>query len=725
MQTEINDCGIAALAIVLAYYGCYVPIEELRAHCSVSRDGTSIIELTKAAHYYGLKTDILYNSSLPPFEQNEGVFTRVPDQTRSFSVPMILFWNKHHFVVLEGFKGNNVFINDPKKGRHSISRSTFDAAFSGTTIGFSLTQQFRKRKKPKRLLKLVEDLLKYDRRRITGILVSALLLTLPSMAIPLFSKGYIDCYLTQTQENWMKQYFAIMLLTLIVQIIFSFFQQKTLRQLECDYAQKLSANLIHRLLQCPLIFFASRPAGDLSHRSQAAQSLAATLTGPICATLSSSLQLCVYLTMMFIYSPLLSLVAVAFSMSNVIWTSLSQEKRKQLTALTHHHLVDLTSSTTNYLAMIATIKAMGAEHLLLSKWQNTLSQYLQTYSQSSLTHIKTQSISFFLTSTAYAVTMGLGALQVTQGQLTLGELMAFNVLFFSFQQSSSQWIKLTNQFHVAQVNYQQISDITNYHNPNTNLPEKALPLKRHGKIEIVDLCFGYGAKDKPLFNKLNLTIEANSKIAILGASGSGKTTLVNLIAGLYSPWSGSILIDGVPLATIPAEQRAERIGVVSQDQFFFKASLLQNLTLWETTYTRTEVMDALKEACLEEFIMQLDDGLDFEVTEGATNLSGGQRQRFEIARTLLIKPDILIFDEATSALDPLIEQQIQNNLRRKLLTSITIAHRLSTIRNADTIYILQQGNLIDSGTHETLINKQSQAYLSLFNRHQLERMFTE
>ena len=700
LQMENNDCGATALAIILGYYGCFVTIEALRVQCGVSRDGVSINNLINAANNYGLKAFIHH---------------QVPSQQTTPNFPFILFWNKRHFVVLEGFKGDKVYINDPKKGRYTITRSEFDAHFSGTSIQFSVTAQFEKRKKEKPLFNLFRQLLKEERPSLAFIFLYSLLLTLPTIATPLFSRSYFDHYVIQNQTAWLAAFFKIMLLVLCLQALLNFLQQRTLRLLECKYAKKLTSKLIHHLLSLPTLFFASRNAGDLSLRPQAAQLLATTLTGPICAALTGTIQLFVYISMMLFFSPLLSLIACIFASANLCSMLISKAKKSHLASLTTQQMVDLSSLTASYIAMVPQIKAMGSEQIFFAKWQENLNQHLHSYGQLALTHAKTQAFSLFLSTAAHAVTIGVGAVLALHNQISLGELMGFNLLFFAFNQSILQVIKVGNQFHLAASNYQRITDITTYPTSITKQdPLSSMPIC-HGKIEIIDLTFGYSPLDTPLFNKLYMTIEAQSRVAIVGCSGSGKTTLVNLIAGIYQPWSGTILMDGQPLATLSAEIRSRLIGVVSQAQFFYQGSIRDNICLWETHYHDAEIMDAARAACIDEFINQLDDGLDFELTDGATNLSGGQRQRLEIARTLLIKPKILLLDEATNTLDPLIEEKIDNNLGLQNVTTISIAHRFNTIRNADKIFILNHGAIVDAGTHQTLKAQQSQAYLALFN----------
>lgn len=286
-----------------------------------------------------------------------------------------------------------------------------------------------------------------------------------------------------------------------------------------------------------------------------------------------------------------------------------------------------------------------------------------------------------------------------------------------------QMANLENQLNHAQFDTQRILDVMEYSQrestpirSNTLIaPEKNSLLSRsYGKIEIIDLTFGYNRGGKPLFSQLNLIIEPYSKVAITGPSGSGKSTLANLISGLYVPWSGVILIDGIPVSDLSREKRTSLLTLISQEQFFVKGSLKDNLCLWDKHYPESELLRVMQIACIDDLVVNSNDGFNFQLTEGATNLSGGQRQRLEIARSILRNSHVLILDEATSALDPLIEEQVIKNIFKNSPTNIWIAHRFTTIRNADKIFILNEGKLIDSGSHQTLVNQKSDVYFDLF-----------
>lgn len=707
MQSETTDCGAAVLGIILAYYGCFIPLAELRVQCGVSRDGVSTVNLINAAQSYGMSATITKQAW---------------DLTKKITNPVILFWNRRHFVVLEGIKNGTVFINDPSTGPRVISFATFNQCFSGITIELTPTPDFKKRKKERTWFSTLARVLRGDWHSLGFMLLTTLFLALPGLAVPVFSKIYIDHYRIESRTHWLSYFFSIMLIMLIVQATLIYLQRKTLRRFETKLAVGLGKKLIHRLLHLPAIFFSHRNAGDLTHRIQATDRLVEVFANPLCAALTGFIQIIFYLALMLCYSVKLTPIACLIAILNVACFYLTREKRQHLSSLAKQEMTTLTSLTTSNLSLMLQIKAMDSEKECFAKWQAQLVRYLNAYHQLSFINAITLAISIVLISTTTVFIFGMGAWLVINGSMTLGELIAFNALFLAFNEPVFQFVNLGNQFHQIQAEYRRVTDITDYQ-AKQPAPEIIHPstayLSKKGTIEIIDLVFGYNRLDKPLFNKLNLTIEGQSNVAIVGPSGSGKSTLAHLISGLYTPWSGMILVDGIPLSTLSAEERAKLIAVVSQDTFFFKGSIKENLNMWDTNYSLLAMEKAANAACIDDLISNTEQRFDFQLHEGANNISGGQRQRLEIARTLLVNAPILILDEATSALDPFIEGQINQNIRSYGHTTLSIAHRFNTIRDADAIFIINNGQLVDSGSHQTLSAKKSKPYWELFPAQQL------
>ena len=424
--------------------------------------------------------------------------------------------------------------------------------------------------------------------------------------------------------------------------------------------------------------------------------------------------------LMFIYSPLLCLVACLVLSIYVLCMTYCQMRWGHIASMTKTSMASLTALTAQYVSTISQMKAQCLEHVYLQKWQQTLTEYLHAHRQYSLMNNMEQIFSFFIFSMGYLSILAVGVYGVCKHWMTVGEMMACHVLFLSLHDAVSQQFRLGHQYRQIEADVQYIADITDH--PVDLIPPFAAGAGapsngKHGlgKIQLIDVTFGYSHAFKPLFSHFNMTIEAGSNVAIVGPSGSGKSTLVHLIAGIFKPWSGMILIDGTPLSNFSASERARLIGVVSQDHFFFQGSIRENLSLWGDAYSNAEIRDALRMACVDDLVTQAPEGLDYRLLEGAINLSGGQRQRLEIARTLLGKPRVLLLDEASNSLDPLVEARIKKNLGQYAATRISVAHRLNTIHDADMIFVLKQGELLDYGSHNELISKESAPFKALFS----------
>lgn len=698
LQIENSDCGAVALAIVLAFYRCYIPLKELREQCEVSRDGVSVAGLMKAAQLHHMLAS--QNNDIPSPE--------------TFDSPSILFWNHKHFVVLEGFHRNKIYINDPSKGRRIIDSATYKKGFSGVVIQLTPNKDFKRRPKESQWRSYLVRLLKNKWHSLSILFGTVCLLTLLNIATPIFSQQFIDHYATGVKSGVDGLFFAMMSFALTLQISVIFVQRKILRHLEKESTEEVGIVLIHKLAHLPAAFFARRKGGDLTQTLQALDRLAELFSGPLCTAFFGAVQMMIYLGLMLYYSPVLSVIACLISTIHLVFFHFAKKHSYQLSAMVKQELVHLNSLTLSIISMMLQIKLFGQYHCL-TQWQKQLEQYLKAQQQLSCVHGITQSISFFLIGLAQVCILSMGGWQAMHHSISIGELIAFNVLFLSFNEIILQFVNVGNQLNLAQIDIQRTLDVMQSPTDKLHL-NRPEPTISHGKIEIIDMTFGYARGEKPLFNNLNLTIEPHSKIAITGPSGSGKSTLANLIAGLYSPWSGAILIDGVPIQVIPPERRAALIGLISQEQFFFKGTVKENLCMWDEHYTQAQLLQVMKMACIEDMLINSDQGFDFQLTEGASNLSGGQKQRLEIARCMLKNPKIFIFDEATSALDSLIEDNIKQHVDQHHATSIWIAHRLSTIRNADNIFILKDGKLVDFGPHQTLVNQKSVHYQDLFGR---------
>ena len=712
LQMEQSDCGAVALGIVLRYYGCTIPMSTLRKQCGVSRNGTSVNTLAKIANHYGMKATIATRESSQDLTKRE--------------YPLIVFWENKHFVVLEGFKNDQVYINNPSVGRCKITQEMFHQRFSGISIQFEPMEHFKKYTLEKTCMTYCLQLFKENHATLFFLTIASLLLTLPNLIVPLFSRLYIDQYLISKNINTLSSIFLIMLFMLGMQFLLTYLQRKVLRKFECKIATIQVFNLIKIILAMPIFFFTHRKASSLNHCLQSSDRFTETLIGPLFSAFTSAIQMIVYFGFMFWCNLWLSEIVFVMVVINILFFYIMKEPRAHVSSQIKQELSNLTSATLNYLAMIAQLKSVNRQSSLFSQWQPKLTTYLNPYRRLSILNgLLNTSTSFILAITNISL-LTIGLLQINNKGLSIGEFIAFNGLLLTFNVLFLQFVSLASQFQLMQVDYDKLSDVLDQSAEITIAQEFSAaktvtqPLlyttpNCKGKIEIINLTFGYSRHEKPILENLSMVIEPGSRVAIIGVSGSGKSTLAKLISGLYQPWSGSILMDGICLSKFRAEERAQLIGLVNQEQFFFKGTIQENLSLWTPHYTNAEFLQAAQTACIDS-LLQTEDGLQYQLMEGASNLSGGQRQRLEIARALLISPKVLILDEAMSSLDTLIEYQIDKNIRAVNKTLMIIAHRFNTIIDADIIHIIKDGQIIDSGSHQSLIAKNSAQYIEFLKK---------
>ena len=372
----------------------------------------------------------------------------------------------------------------------------------------------------------------------------------------------------------------------------------------------------------------------------------------------------------------------------------------------------------NGLHIMETLKSTGSEDGFFINWiglhANSINsqQKIMFYNQVLLIGPT------LLTGLTTVTVLGWGSWQIMQGQLTIGTLLAFQMLAAAFHAPLGTLLGLATNIQKIRGDLLRLSDVQ-YHPPDplllttSSLPVAKDAKKLEGAVTLRQVTFGYSRLDPPFVHELNLTVEPGQRLAIVGASGSGKSTISKLIAGLYTPWSGEILFDHHPHTTIPRAVLSNSLSLVDQDIFLYEGTCRENLTLWNPAVSDSDIYQALQDACIEEEVL-VHGGLDQEMVENGANFSGGQRQRLEIARALAINPSILLLDEATSALDSIIEQSIYQNLKRRGCTLIIIAHRVSTIRDCDQILVLEQGKIVEQGRHEFLMKKNGR-YTTLMN----------
>ncbi|HEY7215986.1 MAG TPA: NHLP family bacteriocin export ABC transporter peptidase/permease/ATPase subunit [Thermoanaerobaculia bacterium] len=694
LQMEALECGAAALGIVLAHFGRWVPLEELRIACGVSRDGSKASNVVKAARQYGLAA--------------KGFKKELPS-LRTIKPPMILHWNFNHFVVLEGFgKKGRVHLNDPATGPRWVSEEELDQAFTGVVLTFAPGAEFEKRGTPPRLIPALRSRLAGAQAALAFVLLAGLALVIPGLVIPVFSKVFIDSILLESRQDWLPPLLWGMGLAALMMGVLTWLQQTYLLRLETRMAVGASSRFLWHVLRLPTEFFSQRYAGDISSRVAINDRVAQLLSRDLATNAVGTLMVVFFAVILFQYDVALTLVGIVVVSLNVAVLRWVSRKRVDGNRRLGQDQGKLLGTAIGGLQTIETLKATGGEGDLFTRWAGFQAkvvngrQELERYTQI------LDAVPALLSAVNTALILGLGGLRVIEGDMTLGGLLAFQLLMVTFIAPVNRLVSLGGKLQMVEGDMNRLDDVLRYRmdplaaSGRGDPPAGDAPVKLAGHLELRDVSFGYSRLDPPLIEGLDLNLKPGSRVALVGGSGSGKSTISRLITGLYQPWGGEILFDGRRRAETQPEVLTNSLATVDQNVFLFEGSVRENLTLWDSTIPLPEVVAAARDACIHEEVAARPGGYDSAVEEGGANWSGGQRQRLEIARALVGRPTILVLDEATSALDPTTESRIDEALRRRGCTCLIVAHRLSTIRDADEIIVLEQGKVVQRGTHDEL-----------------------
>jgi NHLM bacteriocin system ABC transporter peptidase/ATP-binding protein len=696
LQMEAVECGAAALGIVLAGHGRFVPLEKLREECGVSRDGSKASNLLKAARKYGMVA--------------KGYRTE-PDELKAMSFPLILFWNFNHFVVLEGFKGKKVYLNDPAAGPRTVTRQELDEAFTGIVLSIEPGPDFKKGGARPGMVKALKNRLGAVRKALAFAVLAGLALVIPGLVIPVFSKIFVDDILVSGTDHWFKPLLLGMALTLLMHGFLTWLQQNSLLRQQVKLAVSSSAAFFHHVLRLPYVFFTQRYAGEIGSRVMLNDRVAVLLSGELANTFLKLMTICFFSILMFSYDPLLTILGIFMACINFLVLSYVSRRRVDLNQRMLQESGKLIGTAMGGLNLIETIKATGSEGDFFSRWAGYQAKLANAQQDLSWwTNIVTP-VPIFLSTITTAVILGVGGLRIMDGHMTMGMLVAFQSLMLGFMTPVIQLVNLGARFQEAVGDMNRLDDVMRYEPDRQYLDRETDPeadeerVQLSGRLEIRNLTFGYSRLEPPLMEGFNLVVAPGARVALVGGSGSGKSTMARLVCGLYEPWEGEILFDGRKRDAIAREIMRSSLSYVDQDILLFEGSVRDNLTMWNPTIPDMNITRACRDACIHADIAARTNGYDSEVKEGGSNFSGGQRQRLEIARALAANPSILVLDEATSALDPETERLIDENLRRRGCTCLIIAHRLSTIRDCDEIVVLDRGKVVQRGLHEELIKE--------------------
>ncbi|GFI15851.1 lactococcin-G-processing and transport ATP-binding protein LagD [Lachnospiraceae bacterium] len=701
MQMEALECGAASLAMILAYYGKWIPLEQVRADCGVSRDGSNAKNLLLAARSYGLTA--------------KG-FRFEPDVLRRSGIfPCIIHWNFNHFVVLNGFKGNKACLNDPARGNYTVSMETFDKSFTGVCLLFEPGEEFIPGGSPKSVAGFVKKRMAGTGDAVVCVILATVISSLLGIVASVFPRIFMDRLLTGKNPDWLLPFVGIFMGYAAVRLLVSFLLTVYSLKIYGRFAVTGSSSYLWKVLHLPMEFFSQRMAGDIQQRQGMNASASGSLVNLFAPLLIDAAMMVFYLAVMLRYSPLLTFVGVLSILCNLGLSQLISKKRINITRVQMRDSGKLSGATVSGIEMIETIKANGAENGYFEKWAGyQASVNTQQVKYARLNQYLGLLPSLVSSLTGVAVLM-LGVYLTMQGSFTVGMIMAFQGFLSSFMSPAAKLITAGQSIQEMRTQMERIEDVMEYpsdvcygHREYVQAKEKEGAgeyRKLSGSVEMKNVTFGYSRLSEPLIEDFNLTLKPGSRVALVGASGCGKSTISKLLSGLYQPWKGEILFDGKPMSGIDRNVFMGSLAVVDQDIILFEDTIAGNIRMWDKSIEDFEVIMAARDARLHEDIMQREGGYSYRISQDGRDFSGGQRQRMEIARVLAQDPTIIIMDEATSALDARTEYEVVRSIKDRGITCIVVAHRLSTIRDCDEIIVMDHGKVVERGTHEELYAK--------------------
>jgi len=692
MQLEALECGAASLTMLMAYYGKWVPLEEVRLACGVSRDGSNAKNLYLAAQHYGFNVKAMRMT--PESLQTKGQF------------PCIIHWNMNHFVVLDGFRGKCAYLNDPARGTVKVTMEEFDSSFTGIVLIPTPMEDFSPEGKRR-------STIDFARKRLIGASAAVVFVMLATVISYLFgivnsvtSRIFLDRLLTGENPDWMSPFLYILIALAVIQVTVAWIQAVYSLKINGKMSVIGSTGYMWKVLHLPMEFFSQRMAGDIQSRLALNSTIAGTLVDTFAPLVLNSVMMVFYLVLMLRQSPMLTLIGISTLILNAVLSKVISDKRMNIARVQMRDAGLLEGATVTGIEMIETIKASGAENGFFQKWAGHQAAVNTQTVEASKTQQSIGIIPAFLGTLANYIVLILGVWLTMQGKFTLGAVMMFQGFLSSFMEPAMTLVNAGQTIQEMRTQMERVEDVMEYPDDvsiTSDVSDEEDLNKLSGNIELKNITFGYSRLAEPLIKDFSLTMKTGDRIALVGASGCGKSTISKLISGMYQPWSGEILFDGKQRSAYPRDVVVASIAVVDQDIILFEDSIENNIKMWDDTILDFEVILAARDAQIHDDIVQMPGGYKHKLISGGRNLSGGQRQRLEIARVLAQDPTIIILDEATSALDAKTEFEVVNAIKERGITCIVIAHRLSTVRDCDEIIVLDNGKVVERGRHEDLM----------------------
>lgn len=700
LQMEAVESGAASLCMILAYYKKWLSLEVVRHDCGVSRDGSTAENISAAAQSYGfdVKTEKYDVSQLK--QQGE--------------IPCIIWWNYNHFVVLNGFAGDNAVLNDPAMGKVTVSKEEFEESYSNLCIMLSPNKDFVPGGKPKSMVTFFLERAKGNGKALLLIVVTAALAAVAGTIIPSFNSAFTNILkqdVRSSENTTLTLFLFVFGFFILYHTVCQLFNIISVYKASGKMAVTSNFSFLWHLLRLPIDFFSQRYAGDLTSRQTENDRVAKTLVQIVVPTFIQIVLLLFYLFVMMNVSVALTFVGLLTVAANLFIARYISKKRTDISRVQLRDTGKLNATTVSAIDMVETIKASGAENGFFERWSGFHASAMKSKVAFGRVNQYLGSLPNLVQQASTVIMLAIGASLIIGGYLGEGAFLAFQALMNSFLKPVNMLITAGQNIQEMRSYAERIDDVMKYpteadrEEEDSALQDLEGVQKLSGNVELKNITFGYSRLAEPLLKDFSLSIPAGAKVALIGSSGSGKSTIAKLIAGLYDPWSGSITFDGKKRREIPKAVFTSSVSVVDQDVSMFADTIENNIKMWDSTIEHYDMVLAARDADIHDDIIQKRGGYHYVMAENGKDLSGGQRQRIEIARALAGDPSLIIMDEATSALDAKTEYQVSQAIKARGITCIIVAHRLSTIRDCDEIIVLDKGVVAERGNHDTLIAK--------------------
>ena len=701
MQMETVECGAAALSMLLAYYGKWVSLEQLRTDCGVSRDGSNARNIVLAARNYGMDAHG-WRADIDSLEK---------------MAPAIIHWNFNHFVVFKGFNKGMAFINDPSFGSMAVPMRDFSRSYTGIAITAEPGPDFKPSGHKTSIFHYIKENIKGVSDAFVFTLVMGILMAFVGMLYPLFSQVFLDGIITGKNDEWSTAFFLAMGGLVLFHFLLALLDNVYGRRFAGSMSLKGNARFLWHALNLPIEFYSQRYVGDIVQRQSLNETITTTLVMVLAPYAVNVLLLILYVFLMANYSILLTimgLLVVALNMSVVVK---ERELRNNLSRAQEQSEGRFYGITMSCIDNIESIKAAGAERSFFEFW---VGNFARRHNQG-VAMQKRPFLPYVFGHLANSLVLILGAALILNGEFSIGMLMAFQGFMSEFMKPAMGLMTGSTTVIELRSQMERIDDVLAYPLQKRNEPmpigdDEAMPdqMKLRGELELRNVTFGYTPTADPLITDFSLKLQPGRSVAIVGASGCGKSTVAKLVSGLYSPWSGQILFDGRDISEITHDEFVNSVAVIDQNVVLFNDTISENLKMWDHSVEDFTMTMACIDAGIRDDIISRPRGFNTKLVRGGGNFSGGQRQRMEIATALAREPVILVLDEATSALDTVMEREVMQSIRQCGASIIVIAHRLSTVRDCDEIIVMDKGHIVQRGTHDELIAQEGH-YRQLMN----------